>query len=315
MKTIVPINTSRGGVCSCILAHYAKNGWEDFAPYKLTPSTAVMEIITDNDMNEEAKVEQVGNYMDDSDRKFDNLQCGRVYSTEGLSPTINTCQGCQREPKILLDMEKPKSCASRQRGDKHNLETRKDDVANCVTSIDTDSMVAEPNPLLQKGAVIANTQLNCYRGTIEEPAPTVCAAGGMGGGHVAMMVEDAEPAVLTNRRTEEGKELRKQGIEEFKYRQLVPREDSCSGTLTSVQKDNLLQEPKARYRIRKLTEREVFRLMDVSEEDIDKIQAAGISKTAAYRIAGNSIVCSCLYHIFRKMFVQTECESQQLSLF
>ena len=31
------------------------------------------------------------------------------------------------------------------------------------------------------------------------------------------------------------------------------------------------------FRIRKLTEREVFRLMDVSEEDIDKIQKAGIN--------------------------------------
>lgn len=33
------------------------------------------------------------------------------------------------------------------------------------------------------------------------------------------------------------------------------------------------------YRIRKLTPRECFRLMGVSDEDIDKIQAAGISKT------------------------------------
>lgn len=67
--------------------------------------------------------------------------------------------------------------------------------------------------------------------------------------------------------------------------------------------------------IRKLTERECFRLMDVSESDIDKIQAAGISRTQQYKMAGNSIVVAVLYHIFRKMFVETQCETRQLKLF
>lgn len=65
------------------------------------------------------------------------------------------------------------------------------------------------------------------------------------------------------------------------------------------------------YRIRKLTPRECFRLMDVDETDIDKIQQAGISNTQQYKLAGNSIVVSCLYHIFRKMFTETENENQQ----
>lgn len=69
------------------------------------------------------------------------------------------------------------------------------------------------------------------------------------------------------------------------------------------------------YRIRKLTPRECFRLMDVDETDIDKIQQAGISNTQQYKLAGNSIVVSCLYHIFRKMFTETENENQQLTLF
>ena len=68
-------------------------------------------------------------------------------------------------------------------------------------------------------------------------------------------------------------------------------------------------------RIRKLTERECFRLMDVSESDIDKIQAAGISRTQQYKMAGNSIVVAVLYHIFRKIFIDKECETKQLKLF
>lgn len=65
-------------------------------------------------------------------------------------------------------------------------------------------------------------------------------------------------------------------------------------------------------RIRKLTERECFRLMDVPEEYIDKIQAAGISRSQQYKMAGNSIVVACLYHIFDKLLVNNK---EQLTLF
>lgn len=83
-------------------------------------------------------------------------------------------------------------------------------------------------------------------------------------------------------------------------------------------------------RIRKLTPREVFRLMGVNEKDIDTILASGISQSSAYKLAGNSIVAGgnfededgnvdgVLYNLFRKMFIDTEEEThagKQLSLF
>lgn len=43
-----------------------------------------------------------------------------------------------------------------------------------------------------------------------------------------------------------------------------------------------------------------------------------ISKTQQYKLAGNSIVVSCLYHVFRKMFIDHSNEQKgyvQLSLF
>ena len=43
--------------------------------------------------------------------------------------------------------------------------------------------------------------------------------------------------------------------------------------------------------------------MGVSEEDIDKIQAAGISETQQYKMAGNSIVVPVLEGIFRELFL------------
>ena len=72
-----------------------------------------------------------------------------------------------------------------------------------------------------------------------------------------------------------------------------------------------------RYRIRKLTPTECFRLMGMDDADIDKIEAyrvktvlksgkvkeKPIPKTAKYKLAGNSIVVDVLYHLFRNMFI------------
>ncbi|MCD8204611.1 MAG: DNA cytosine methyltransferase [Coprobacillus sp.] len=186
---------------------------------------------------------------------------------------------------------------------------------------------------------------------------------------------------LTPRRNEFGRKYRKEyeegpnRLSRHLMRNLEPRDDGLTNTLTSVQKDNLLickeesvtpcairgREPQVEevgnlykgqtawesnqrgriydanglsptlnthtgggfepkfmeghYRIRKLTEWECFRLMDVDEKDIDTIQASGVSRTQQYKMAGNSIVVSCLYHLFRKMFVETENEERQLTLF
>lgn len=74
-----------------------------------------------------------------------------------------------------------------------------------------------------------------------------------------------------------------------------------------------------KFRIRKLTPRECFRLMGVDDTDIDKIQSTGLSKSSQYKLAGNSIVVDNLYHLFRKMFIDKEPDKsdkpQQLSLF
>ena len=75
-----------------------------------------------------------------------------------------------------------------------------------------------------------------------------------------------------------------------------------------------------KFRIRKLTPRECFRLMGVEDADIDKMQASGLSNSAQYKLAGNSIVVDVLFHLFRKMFIETDAdvrkgEVEQLTLF
>ena len=198
--------------------------------------------------------------------------------------------------------------------------------------------------------------------------------------------------------------MRRGGVEVFKYKFLTPRTDRISNTLTGVTKDNLImtktntameltyhEHPtkeqlleyfSQRIRVRKMSEREAMRLMDVDNADIDRIMALpfksmqerneyfasrndelqrleteltslkaeikdgkwtlnnegidpetkkqvntaikqyrankseinrikrrGIAKTAVYKLAGNSIVVSVLYHIFRTMFIPDQPEN------
>lgn len=59
---------------------------------------------------------------------------------------------------------------------------------------------------------------------------------------------------------------------------------------------------KIKCEIRRLTPRECFRLMGLKDNDIDKIQATGISDTQQYKMAGNSIVVNVLEVIFKNLF-------------
>lgn len=90
---------------------------------------------------------------------------------------------------------------------------------------------------------------------------------------------------------------------------LAPTMQTCGGG-NRVPK---IVEPK--FRLRKLTPRECFRLMDVDDKDIDTIQAAGISDSQQFKLAGNSIAVNVLTEIFRKLLVDTQNDDRQLRMF
>lgn len=78
------------------------------------------------------------------------------------------------------------------------------------------------------------------------------------------------------------------------------------------------------FRIRKLTVRECMRLMDVPDNVIDTMMQCDengkqlISNSQHYRMAGNSIVTSCLLHIYEQIWypkASTSLTPKQLTLF
>ena len=108
----------------------------------------------------------------------------------------------------------------------------------------------------------------------------------------------------------------KQDLVETFIKRLAKREVSntirCGGAGSIDQKHtwDLVAEP-SKMRIRKLTPKECWRLMDFTDEEYEAAEKAGVSKTQLYKQAGNSIVVSCLAHIFRELLKGTEYEPEE----
>ena len=57
-----------------------------------------------------------------------------------------------------------------------------------------------------------------------------------------------------------------------------------------------------KYRIRRLTPRECWRLMDFTDAQFDKTKSAGLSDTQLYKQAGNSIVVGVVEQIMSNLY-------------
>ena len=72
-------------------------------------------------------------------------------------------------------------------------------------------------------------------------------------------------------------------------------------------------EKKPKYRIRKLTPRECWRLMNFSDTDFEKAQAVN-SNSQLFKQAGNSIVVAVLCAIFSQLGIQGKKRWNEMSL-
>lgn len=137
--------------------------------------------------------------------------------------------------------------------------------------------------------------------------------------HYYIMEEKKEPIVLGWTRDEKGNVVDRHPVDVANAVTAGKRENTQNYVLEEVRKKypnrGILWFDGKAYFIRKLTPRECLRLMGVSDADIDKIQAAGISKSQQYKMAGNSIVVNCLAAIFRQLFIGNFNKVQQTEIF
>lgn len=308
MKLIIPINVI-GGLSRTLCLHYGNSGWHDFDPTSPMPHTAILEIEM-----EEARPIQVAQIYDQKENPIN----GRVYSQDGIAPTLRTPTGGLSEPKIMepaiLTPKRTETAKELRRQGievfaNHELVTREDGVSNTITTVTHDNLLQEP-------CIIGYTRDN--KGNVQsyhekDVAGTLHTSSGSGG-NTDQFVKDVV-------------------IGSMQANAMRGSLDGVSPCLTEAMGTGGGQIPMVaiRYRIRKLTERECFRLMGVDDADIDKIDAYRIKttlksgkvkkkpipKSQKYKIAGNSIVVDVLYNIFYQMFIAEPPKPQpkQLSLF
>lgn len=115
-------------------------------------------------MDPEIKIEQIGNIMDDKGRNFKNPQCGRVYDPEGLSPTLNTCNGGNRQPKVIVRTDKTICLNSKGgRGGKEGLQPSLQDRVYSVEGIATACTTCYPTKIKQETEIRKLTPKECFR--------------------------------------------------------------------------------------------------------------------------------------------------------
>lgn len=88
--------------------------------------------------------------------KEPNPQAGRIYDAEGISPTLDTCSGGNRQPKVVVSMREPFIVASRGRNPdnpsnrtpgvptEQRLEPNCQGICNTLTTVQKDNYLAEP---------------------------------------------------------------------------------------------------------------------------------------------------------------------------
>ena len=195
----------------------------------------------------------------------------RAYSTDKIAPTLTTMQGGLREPKILIP----------QATKKGYIEMDLPGVCD----------LSYPNSKTRRGRVQEGGKVSP---TLTAANQDIC--------YMEYKGKQIElPCIGVSRgRNPENPSSRIPG--EPTEQRLEINTKGTSNTITTVQKDNYAIQ--TNLRIRKLTPRECFRLMGMRDDDIDKIQAAGISNTQQYKMAGNSIVVNVLEAIFKNLFME-----------
>ena len=265
-----------------------------------------------------------------------------------------------REPNVLIQTRTEEAKRLRKDYENHRiniqrkymqqLELRTDGVSNTITSVQKDNMLLEPL------RIKANTsegfaEVEEY-GAVNISQPSSCTRRGRVQGNKGDIIgtlltgkENAvlEPKVEEVRRVAEEVRCQPCGVTVDKDNNLRPyRQDkaksgvaelqtefaeSVGSTLTSARPNNVYGDTFP-YRIRRLTPRECFRLMDVDDEDYDKIKnyvkghrqngkPMHISESQQYKLAGNSIVVACMEHIFEQLFFPSGrvTEPRQLDIF
>ena len=206
-------------------------------------------------------IHQVGNYLKTSSFGG-NPQIGRVYSPNGISPTLNTIQGGGREPKVLISKYERTDYGKQVRKDYESKKVKlhrsqirhlifkESNTSNTLTTVQKDNMIAIP---------VSSSDI-------------------------------AVKACLTPDRAKKrqnGRRFKENGEPAF--------------TVTVADHNGVMLKNGDVVAIRKLTPRECWRLQGFSDEQFDKAKNVGVSNSQLYKQAGNAVTVPVVRAIGEKM--------------
>lgn len=291
-----PVTTKNSNTVSTIRATYYKNGERNVCE-NIENGNGYEGIVESNN------VKQIGN-ISEGNSSWGNPQTGRIYSADGISPTLNTCGGGQREPKIVqVGNINPSG-----KGMNGNIFSSDGLAPTVTTNKGEGSKVLIPQATKQG-------YIECEIGGVADlsyPNSKTRRGRVQDGGHISPTITATETDVC---RIETKERFYKQALETFggsnadygdtidAYNKRV-NQSGFSPTITTRPegfKTAILPVTKD-IRIRKLTPKETWRLMGFSDQDFDTVSNVGISKSQLYKQAGNSIVVDVLYYIYVELY-------------
>ena len=230
------------------------------------------------------EIKVIGNYMPS------NHDASRVVDIDGIAPTVKENHGTVTaiaEPFIVASRGRnPENPSDRTVGapTEQRLEPNFTGCTNTLTSVQKDNYVCEPIVYDDYNGSISADQNAINTLTTNCGVPTERNG-----------VKILEPIVCEERKDE--------GIRLFK--------DDCVGTLRTIDacgdkrviEPEVTEPPMVRWRIRKLTPKECWRLMGFTNEDHDRA-AKYVSPSARYKQAGNSIITICLIALMSSLFIE-----------
>ena len=256
-------------------------GWDNYG------STAIVE------SEKIDKADRIGGMFDGETKH----QAGSVWNTNGLAPTLDTMAGGLRQPCVVDEVDTIVSSEEVKLKSKARVFDFDECKPICVGN-------TTPSGKSQCNAVYST----------EGVSQTLCA--GTHGYATGSILEEQfkQNEIKQNVEVIGIKQATKKGYIECELPGCADLSYPSSTTRRGRVQDNGQTSPtitatetgvhyiESVYRIRKLTVRECFKLMSFEFEDWDKCAAIGISNSAGYRAAGNSICCCCISLLFEHLY-------------
>ena len=210
-------------------------------------------------------VKQVGNIIE-STSFGGNPQRGRIYSANGLSPTLNTAQGGGLEPKVLIERPQRASQTKVLLG-----KYKQNEYGKAIRKAYESGKIKVRRKDLKKFSLKKSNVSNTLT-TVQKD-------------NLIGMVKTDKIEIDSRRFKENGKP---------------------TFTANVVDRNGVMLKNGDVVAIRKLTPRECWRLQGFSDEQFEKAKKAGISNTQLYKQAGNAVTVDVIEQIGKRLVLEDD---------